>query len=159
MQPVTIRRATDADAATVQTLLLELADHERSTRAVHVDVEGWRHMLARPDVVVLLAILDGEPVGYVSAVRQLHLWQGGPILAMDDLYVRGAARNRGVGGRLMAALAAEAAREGLLITWGAALDNEDGHRFYRRLGARLRTKVVAAWQPNDYRAYVDALPR
>ena len=151
---VTIQRAGVADAATVQALLLELADHEHSAHAVHVDIEGWRRMLARPDVVVLLAHVDGAPVGYVSGVRQLNLWQGRPILAMDDLYVRAAARKRGVGGRLMSALAEEVAEEGLLITWGADAGNHDGHRFYERLGATLRTKVVAAWQPHDYAAYL-----
>ena len=45
-----------------------------------------------------------------------------------------------------------------LITWGVRADNDGGHRFYRRLGARLRTKVVAAWAPEDYRAYLDSGP-
>ena len=36
--PVTIRRATAADAQTVQLLLLELADHEGSGQHVHVDI-------------------------------------------------------------------------------------------------------------------------
>ena len=33
-------------------------------------------MLARPDVLVLVAERDGVPAGYVSAVRRLHLWLG-----------------------------------------------------------------------------------
>ena len=154
--PPTIRRARVADAATVQMLLLELADHEHSAHAVHVDVDGWDRILARPDVLVLLSFLDGKPVGYVSGVFELNLWQGRPIFAMDDLYVRAAARDRGIGGRLMAALAAEVLDQGLLITWGVAADNVDGHRFYERLGATLRAKIVASWQPHDYAAYLAA---
>ena len=151
---VTIRRAGVADAPSVQQLLLELADHEHSAHAVHVDADGWRRMLALSEVVVLLAFVAGEPVGYVSGMRQLNLWQGRTIFAMDDLYVRPAARNRGIGGQLMAALAEEVSDERLLITWGVDLDNLDGHRFYERLGATLRTKVVATWQPHDYAAYL-----
>ena len=138
----------------MQQLLLELADHAHSAHAVHVDAGGWRRMLALPEVVVLLAFVAGEPVGYVSGMRQLNLWQGRTIFAMDDLYVRPAARNRGIGGQLMAALAEEVSDERLLITWGVDLDNLDGHRFYERLGATLRTKVVATWQPHDYAAYL-----
>ncbi len=152
-----IRRAGVEDAVLVSAMLLELAHHENSAHAVRATSEDWARMLASPAVVVLVAWLDGEPVGYVSGTRQLNLWIGAEILAMDDLYVRAAARDRGVGGQLMAALARHVAPERLLITWGVREDNEPGHRFYQRLGATLRTKVVAAWQPPDYRAYLDAL--
>jgi hypothetical protein len=34
--------------------------------------------------------------------------------------------------------------------WEAETDNSPGLRFYERLGARLRTKVTAAWLPDGY---------
>jgi ribosomal protein S18 acetylase RimI-like enzyme len=52
----------------------------------------------------------------------------------------------------MAALAALAAPERLLIRWGVEADNVDAQRFYRRLGATLRPKVLAAWTPGAYAA-------
>jgi GNAT superfamily N-acetyltransferase len=149
-----IRRAGVDDAPTVQTLLLELATHEDTAPTVQATTDDWRRMLADPSVVVLLAYDGDRPVGYVSGVRQLNLWIGGDILALDDLYVREGARDHGMGGRLMAALAEHVATDRLLITWGVREDNDAGHRFYERLGARLRTKVVAAWQPHDYTAYL-----
>lgn len=151
---VLIRRADADDAALVRTLLGELATHEDTAHAVRATVDDWARMLADRSVVVLLAFVDDRPVGYVSGIRQLNLWLGGDMFAMDDLYVRADARDRGVGGRLMAALAEYAAPDGLLITWGVREDNDAGHRFYRRLGARLRTKVVAAWQPGAYGEYL-----
>jgi ribosomal protein S18 acetylase RimI-like enzyme len=151
---VQIRRADANDAALVRTMLLELAAHEHTAHAVHATVDDWRRMLADPAVTVLLAFADGRAVGYVSGIRQLNLWIGRDILAMDDLYVRADARDRGVGGRLMAALAQYAADDQLVITWGVREDNEAGHRFYLRLGATLRTKMVAAWQPDAYRNYL-----
>lgn len=149
-----IRRAGVDDAATVRTLLLELARHENTVDAVHSSLDDWRRMLADPAVVVLIARADTTAVGYVSGVRQVNLWAGRDIFAMDDLYVRAEARDRGVGSQLMAALAEYAASDRLLITWGVREDNEAGHRFYRRLGATLRTKMVAAWQPRDYGSYL-----
>lgn len=154
-----VRRANEADASLVHTMLDELATHENSAHAVHSTTDDWRRMLAGPSVVVLLAFAGDRPVGYVSGTRQLNLWVGRDIFALDDLYVRAEARDRGVGGRLMAALAEHVATERLLITWGVNEDNHAGHRFYRRLGATLRTKVVAAWQPEDYTAYLDTLRR
>jgi ribosomal protein S18 acetylase RimI-like enzyme len=147
---VTIRRATAADAAEVATMVSEIAAHEDQTDHVHVDVEQWRALLGRPEVIVLLAERGGQAVGYVSALRQLHLWTGGDVLTLDDLYVRPGQRDGGVGRRLMAALAGLAAPEELLIRWGMEVDNVDAQRFYRRLGATLRPKVLAAWTPSAY---------
>jgi ribosomal protein S18 acetylase RimI-like enzyme len=154
-----VRRAGTEDAMTVRTLLLELAAHEESAHAVHSSVDDWERMLADPAVVVLVAELDGRPVGYVSGVRQLNLWLGRDLFAMDDLYVRAEARDRGIGGRLMAALAEHVQDDRLVITWGVNEENDAGQRFYRRLGARLRSKTVASWQPRDYGTYLAvALP-
>ncbi|GAA1958763.1 GNAT family N-acetyltransferase [Nocardioides panacihumi] len=152
---VRIRRAEVDDAPLVHTMLVELATHENTADAVHATVDDWRRMLAEPSVVVLLAFADDRPVGYVSGIRQLNLWVGRDIFALDDLYVRSDARDHGVGGQLMAALAEHAEHDRLVITWGVREDNAAGHRFYRRLGASLRTKVVAAWQPSAYVDYLD----
>ena len=147
---VVIRRATPADAGGVATMVAEIAAHENQAGQVHVDVDQWRALLGRTEVIVLLAERDGQAVGYVSALRQLHLWTGGDVLNLDDLYVRPGQRDGGVGRRLMAALAGLAAPEQLLIRWGMEVDNIGAQRFYRRLGAGLRPKVVAAWTPSAY---------
>jgi len=146
----TIRPAGPDDAPAVAAMVSEIAAHEDQSAHVHVDEQLWRTRLARPDVTVLLAERDGTAVGYVSAVRRLHLWTGGDVLALDDLFVRPGSRSGGVGRQLMTALAAVAAPERLLITWGVEPENTDAQRFYRRLGARLRPKVLAAWSPEAY---------
>jgi GNAT superfamily N-acetyltransferase len=147
---LTIRPAGRDDAAEIAAMVREIAEHEDQSAHVHVDEALWRTLLARPDVTVLLAERDGAAVGYVSAVRRLHLWTGGDVLALDDLFVRPGNRSGGVGQRLMTALAAVAAPERLLITWGVEPDNVDAQRFYQRLGATLRPKVMAAWSPDAY---------
>ena len=147
---VVIRRAIPADAADVATMVAEIAAHEDQTAHVHVDDARWRTLLERPEVVVLLAERGGAVVGYVSALRQLHLWTGGDVLDLDDLYVRPGHRDAGVGRRLMAALATVATPEQLLIRWGMEVDNVDGQRFYRRLGATLRPKILATWAHSAY---------
>ena len=153
-ESLTIRRAAVADAGTVRALMVELADYEGTASAVRSTVEDWRRMLASPGVLVLLAYVGDQPVGYLSGTRQLNLWIGGDIFAMDDLYVRAGARDHGVGGHLMAALAEHVDDDQLVVTWGAREDNEAGHRFYRRIGASLRRKVVASWSPNQYAEYL-----
>jgi ribosomal protein S18 acetylase RimI-like enzyme len=147
---VTTRRATRDDAAEVAAMVREIAAHEDQSVHVHVDEALWADLLDRPDVTVLLAERDGAAVGYVSAIRQLHLWTGGDVLALDDLYVRPGHRDAGVGRRLMSALAALAEPDRLVIRWGVEPDNVDAQRFYRRIGATLRPKVVATWPPSAY---------
>jgi ribosomal protein S18 acetylase RimI-like enzyme len=152
MSDVTVRPATPEDAADVLAMVREIAEHEGYAAS---DVAGtpdtWAAMLARPDVVVLVAERAGEPVGYVSAVRKLHLWFGTDILALDDLYVRDGHRDAGIGRQLMTCLADLAEPERLLIRWEMRADNEAGQRFYERLGATVRSKKIAAWWPSDQR--------
>ncbi len=145
------RRAGPADAAVVLRLVREIAAAEGDVSDVGSDERTWAAMLARPDVLVLLAERDGEPVGYVSALRRLHLWLGTDVLALDDLFVRDGHRDAGVGRFLMTELARLAAAEDLVVRWEVREDNAAAQRFYRRLGARLRTKVVAWWPPEAQR--------
>jgi GNAT superfamily N-acetyltransferase len=144
--PVTIRLAHPADSELVHTMVLDIADHEGSRAAVQVTAEDWSRLLTDARVTVLLAVAGTTPVGYVSAVRHLHLWTGSETLALDDLYVRPMVRNRGIGEQLMAALAARATAAGVhLMRWEMEESNIDAQRFYLRVGASLRRKVIATW--------------
>jgi ribosomal protein S18 acetylase RimI-like enzyme len=138
-----VRAATPDDADIVRTLVHEIAAHQNQSEHVTVDAARWRELLASPQVTVLIAELDNHPVGYVSAVRRLHLWSGREALALDDLYVRPGHRDRGIGLILMTQLSQWV--EGLTITWGVQPDNDAAIRFYQRLGATTRTKVMCAW--------------
>lgn len=145
---VVVREATPDDAETVHALVTEIAAHQAQSDSVTVTATQWAGNLGQPDITVLLAEIERQPVGYVSAVRRLHLWSGGDIVALDDLYVRPGYRDAGVGRQLMTELAGRS--EGLTITWGVQPDNDAAIRFYRRLGATLRAKVVCAWPPGQH---------
>jgi ribosomal protein S18 acetylase RimI-like enzyme len=150
---LTVRRAEPRDASTVMAMVREIAAHEGQLAHLSVTTARWADVLTRPEVVVLIAYRDAAAVGYVSAVRRLHLWNDKDVLALDDLYVRPHARDGGVGQALMTELASgHAAPDLLTVTWGVEPDNHGAQRFYRRLGATLRDKVVAGWAPATYQA-------
>lgn len=149
---VDVRRAGPEDAAVVLTMVREIAASEDDASDAAGTAESWAAMLARPDVVVLLAERDGVPVGYLCAVRMLHLWLGRDILALDDLFVRDGYRGARVGRLLMHALARLATAEDLLVRWEVDERNVDAQRFCLRLGATLHTEVIAAWTPEAQRA-------
>ena len=147
---IEIRRAVVADAETVLTMMGELADYQDEREYVTASVADWEGFLARTDVIVLIAAVDGDDAGYVSALRRPYLWVGGDQLALDDLYVRKEFRDAGVGRQLMLALARIALPDRLPIGWGLRLENTAGYRFYERLGARMVTKTAASWSPEAY---------
>ena len=147
---VRIRRAGPLDAELVDTMVREIARHEDSLGDVVAEPEEWRRMLTRDDVEVFIATDGVHALGYASTTRRLNLWLARDAIALDDLYVRESARDRGIGRQLMIAVARRAAVDDLTVVWGARLDNEAAHRFYTRLGAHLTTKVVAAWAPEGY---------
>jgi ribosomal protein S18 acetylase RimI-like enzyme len=150
MTRVAIRRAGVADAEAVLAMVRELAEHQDEGQYVTGDLASWSGLLGREDVVVLVAEQDGRAVGYVSALRRPHLWSGTDVLALDDLYVRPAGRDGGVGRSLMLALARYAEPDRLTIAWGVRPDNLGAQRFYERLGAVLRDKVVCSWDAATY---------
>lgn len=85
--------------------------------------------------IVLLAELDGVPVGLlVLAVRpQLHM--GGWIGAIDAMVVDHEHRSQGVGAGLLAAAEQHAASQDVLLLEVHSNDRRHGaHRFYQRHG-------------------------
>ena len=154
--PLTIHRAGPDDAELVQTMVMEIAIHEGDADHVQVTAEHWREQLTDPNVIVFIAYRDGQPAGYVSALRRRNLWGGDWLIGIDDVYVREQNRNQGVGERLMARMAAHAAPEQIILRWEMNVDNTGAQRFYARLGASLRTKMIAAWVPEKYAGYAAA---
>lgn len=142
-----VRRATVADAATISAL-------NAHVQAVHAAALPWLFkppsaetfpppaaaaLLARDDVLVYLAYLGDEPVGYAYA--QIRRYPETSLqYAFEDIYlhhlsVQPRHRGRGIGGALLGAVR-QAAND--LNIGHVALDvwsfNERAHAFFRRHG-------------------------
>jgi len=153
---ISIRPAAPDDAALVLGFIRELAEYERLAHAVSATEEDLRCTLFGPEACAhaLIACLDEDPIGFAVYFFSYSTFVGRPGLYLEDLYVRPAARGRGVGRRLLAHLARIAVARGCGRMEWAVLDwNEPAIRFYRSLGA----------SPNDdwttYRLSSDALRR
>ncbi|MGN6104123.1 MAG: GNAT family N-acetyltransferase [Kofleriaceae bacterium] len=133
-----IRRAEARDVATILAFIRELAEYERLLDAVVADEAQLRATLfgERPAAEVLLAELAGEPVGFALFFQSYSTFLARPGLYLEDLFVRPAARGRGCGLALMAALARIAvARDYGRFEWSVLDWNEPALGFYRSLGA------------------------
>jgi len=98
-----------------------------------------RHLLgAQPLSTLRVAELDGRLAGFITAniVYDSARAAGGCIVV--DLYVRPEHRRRGVGRALMAAMAAEARRDGAACLWWGVDDGDDeATAFYVALGSTV----------------------
>jgi GNAT superfamily N-acetyltransferase len=121
----------------VLAFIRELADYERLAHDVVADEAALRATLfgARPAAEVLIAE-DPEPVGFALFFTSYSTFLGKPGLYLEDLFVRPAARGRGVGLELMSACAKLCVeRDYGRFEWSVLDWNEPALGFYRKLGA------------------------
>jgi GNAT superfamily N-acetyltransferase len=142
---IALRRAAAEDAGLLLALIRELAEYERAPDAVVATEEDLRRhgFGPEPRFEALIAEIDGEPAGFALFYPDFSTWRGRPGLFLEDLFVREAARRRGVGRRLLARLAAIAVARGWPQLHFNVLDWNPAQDFYRRLGGAPRE----AWQP------------
>jgi GNAT superfamily N-acetyltransferase len=140
---LTIRNAAPEDGPLILAFIRELADYERllhEVRATPADIDAMLFGAA-PRAFCDLAILDGEAVGFAFWFYNLSTFEGRHGLYLEDLYVRPAARGRGVGKALLARLARRCVDEGLARMEWAVLDwNAPAIAFYDSLGAATQSQ-------------------
>lgn len=134
MADIRIARLTTVDVARARQLFATMAD-------VFETEAGWlsdgylTQLLQRPDFWALLATVDGQVVGGLTA-HTLPLTRAEVSeLFIYDLAVVPAWQRHGIGRRLVTTLCDEAARLGIPVAFVPA-DNEDTHAldFYRAIG-------------------------
>lgn len=133
-----IRTTTETDVPVILSLIRELAEYERAPDAVVATENGLREVLFGPkrSAEVLLALAEGEPVGFAVYFFNFSTWLGRPGLYLEDLFVRPAVRGKGYGRALLERLAQIARQRGCGRMEWAVLDwNDPAIQFYRKLGA------------------------
>ena len=137
--PVTIRRAVRDDGARIVELDRELATFERLRPP---DDEEAARLLSWIFDTQKLEALVAEVDGRIEGIALFFETPGStfrarPFLYLEDLVVTDAARSKGVGEALIAALAKEAlARNAWRLHWAVLDWNVRAIKFYDRLGAK-----------------------
>jgi GNAT superfamily N-acetyltransferase len=136
---VSIREATAEDVPLVFAFIKELAEYERLAHEVVATEEQIRATLfgERRVSEVLIASLDGSPVGFALFFPNYSTFLGRPGLYLEDLFVRPAARGFGIGRGLLEYLAKLAVDRGWgRLEWRVLDWNEPSIAFYKKLGAQ-----------------------
>jgi GNAT superfamily N-acetyltransferase len=138
---LSIRRPTTDDVSIILSLIRDLATYEREPDAVvATEADLLRDGFGEsPSFQVLLAELDGEPIGFAFYFFTYSTWRGRRCLYLEDIFVRPEHRGRGAGLALMRALARKAiARNCARFVWQVLDWNEPAIRFYEKIGAQLQ---------------------
>jgi len=134
----TIRPAVEADSETIANLIRELAMYEKLAHVAKASADDFRKHLfgPRPYAEVLIAEVDGEPVGLALFFSTFSTFRGQPGLYLEDLFVQPEHRNKGIGRAFMQRLAQITRDRGFGRLEWAVLDwNEPAIGFYRSMGA------------------------
>jgi len=140
-----IRPATIHDAALLCTMIRELAEFERELDKVTIREEDLARdgFGANPRFRALIAEWNGNPAGYAVFWGYYSTWCGRGMF-LEDLFVREAFRGKGIGKRLMAAVARIAVQEQCYGMHWEVLDwNQKAIDLYTALGGEFRDQ----WRP------------
>ena len=141
-----IRAATPADVPLILSLIRALALYEREPdAAIATESDLLRDGFGpTPAFQVLIAEVDGAPVGFALYFFSYSTWRGRRCLYLEDLFVQPEARGRGAGLALMRALAREAvASDCARFCWQVLDWNEPSIVFYEKLGAKVTREWLA----------------
>jgi ribosomal protein S18 acetylase RimI-like enzyme len=143
---VVVRRATPADAATIVSLIRELAIYEKeplaNVKVTEADVlrDGFG---SRPRFECLLVEAEGRAAGFTLFFHNYSTWEGRSGLYVEDIFVSEWARGRNIGRRLLAEVAAIAEARGCLRVDLSVLEWNPARAFYERIGL----VEMSEWRP------------
>ena len=137
---LSLRRALPGDVLQILGFIRELAAYEKlEDQVVASEASLSEHLFgADPAAEVVIAELEGVPVGFALFFRNFSTFLGRPGLFLEDLYVQPQARGKGVGKALLVHLARLAVERGAgRLDWNVLDWNEPAIGFYQRLGATV----------------------
>ncbi len=137
---LSIRAARPADSALIFALVRELADYERLSGEVDATEERIAAALFcdSPRVFCDIAEWDGVPAGFALWLLNFSTFRGRHGVYLEDIFVKAAFRQRGIGKALLARLAQRCVQEDWARFEWAVLDwNAPAIGFYRAIGAQL----------------------
>lgn len=132
-----IRPAVAADAPTIAALINAINSLDGPlTRRMTAAVVTRDLLSARPKAWLRVAELDGRVIGFATANAIYDAARQADALMLVELYVEPEFRRRGAARALVAALAAEAERQGAgCLWWGVDAGDHEATLFYRAIGA------------------------
>jgi diamine N-acetyltransferase len=137
---VTIRPATPADLPLIARLVREFAEQEKLSDQLVATEADLRSGMFGPSPGIYGLIIEaesGEPARYATYFYNFSTFLGRRGIHVEDVFLRPAFRDKGLGRAIFQYLARKAAAEDCgRMEWWVLEWNERAIRFYRSLGAQ-----------------------
>lgn len=132
-----IREANSSDINLIFDFICDLADYEKLRHDVTATAEILHESIfVKKQAEVLIAELDGVPVGFALYFHNFSTFKGKACLYLEDIFIKPQYRGKGYGKAIFNRLAQIAVERGCDRFDWAVLDwNEPSINFYKSLGA------------------------
>lgn len=132
-----IREANSSDINLIFDFICDLADYEKLRHDVTATPEILHESIfVKRQAEVLIAELDGLPVGFALYFHNFSTFKGKACLYLEDIFIKPQYRGKGFGKAIFNRLAQIAVERGCDRFDWAVLDwNEPSINFYKSLGA------------------------
>ncbi len=124
------------------------AEYEREP----YDPDGKKELLEKalfsesPKLYCKVVVYGQELKGFISYMEQYSTWDAVSYMYMDCLFLNSGIRGKGIGKQLMNGMKQHTKELGIdLIQWQTPPFNEKAIRFYKRMGADLKSKERFFW--------------
>ena len=137
MSNINITKAGISDLPELHQLILEFATFQRTPEKVTITLAD---ISSNAEVFKALIVRDGETtIGFATYYFGFSSWSG-RHLYLDDLYLKEAYRNQGIGHRIMDTLETLAKEQGCkTMRWLVSKWNEPAISFYKKRGTRIES--------------------
>ena len=137
-----IRPATPKDVSLVFEFIKEIAEYEKmSDEVVATEQDTYDALFGEhPYAHVILGFADDKPAGFAIYFYNFSTFLGKPGINLEDIFIRPAMRNKGLGTKMIAYLAKVAKEElGGKLEWRVLNWNSPAISFYKKIDATLLT--------------------
>ncbi|KAB8319707.1 GNAT family N-acetyltransferase [Tolypothrix campylonemoides VB511288] len=139
-----IRDANSSDISTLMELIRLKAEFDGCLDFLEATPKKLEDTLfcENPLAFVLLAEINGNPIGFATYHRIYSTFLAQPGIWLDDLYIKAEYRRLGIGEALIKRLCQITQKiEGGRIDWIVAVNNTPAIEFYEKMGAKIMQQV------------------
>lgn len=140
--PISLRKATESDSATIAAYLKKLAEFEKLSEYYNVTESVIRDLMSEENGLnALIAENDDIPVGIMAYYfYKIATFSGKRILYIEDVFIDPEYRRCGAGKMMFEKIKEIGAEQGCSrLEWKCLKWNDTAQRFYEKIGGKCDT--------------------